>query len=81
MISKAQLEHAVAVLKAGDWHAAHEIAQSESDPISNWLHAILHKIEGDVGNSHYWYARTHGMDYDDFANTEDELSAILKSRD
>jgi hypothetical protein len=38
------------------WDQAHEIAQRyESDATAQWLHAVLHKIEGDLGNSRYWY--------------------------
>jgi len=38
---------------------------------------VLHKIEGDVWNSNYWYARTAGKKYEDFADAHDELRAIL----
>ena len=43
---------------AGDWDEAHEIAQRhEGDATADWLHAVLHKIEGDAGNARYWYRR------------------------
>ena len=79
--NKAQLKIAVEAALAGDWHKSHDIAQDYSDPIANWIHAVLHKIEGDVGNSNYWYARTIGANsmaktYQDYANVEDELRAI-----
>jgi hypothetical protein len=80
MISSDELQQAIALIQRNDWHAAHEIAQSHSDPIANWLHAILHKMEGDVGNSHYWYARTHGVQYEDYADLTQELTAIAKCR-
>jgi hypothetical protein len=80
MLSQAELEKAVAAAKAGDWHQAHEIAQSYSDPVANWLHAILHKIEGDAWNSKYWYARTHGIQYEDYPELTEEFSAILSSK-
>ncbi|HJS38624.1 MAG TPA: hypothetical protein VJ789_10915 [Burkholderiales bacterium] len=42
----------------GDWHGAHDIVQrDESDPLSCWLHAVLHRQEGDLTNARYWYAR------------------------
>ena len=31
--------------------------QDRSDPLSAWVHAVLHKIEGDASNSRYWYRR------------------------
>lgn len=40
----------------GRWDEAHEIAQRyESDGTAQWLHAVLHKVEGDLSNSRYWY--------------------------
>lgn len=81
MITPTQLEIAVAFIDADEWNAAHEIAQSHSDPIANWLHAILHKIEGDEGNSQYWYSRSQGRRYDDYASVNEELAAIVSAYD
>ena len=41
--------------KKGDWEAAHDIAQDIETPIGSWLHALLHLIEGDLGNARYWF--------------------------
>ena len=41
----------------GDWQGAHEIAQSRSDIFASWLHAYLHRKEGDFNNAQYWYKR------------------------
>lgn len=81
MITKTQLEMAVAFIDADKWDAAHEIAQSHSDATANWLHAILHKIEGDEWNSKYWYARSGGRQYDDYSTVNEELAAIVASYD
>lgn len=43
--------------KKGDWHGAHEIAQDIHTPMGSWIHALLHLIEGDIGNAGYWYAK------------------------
>ena len=43
--------------KRGDWEAAHNIAQEIDTPMGSWIHALLHLIEGDIGNAGYWYAR------------------------
>src|SRR4051812_81257 len=41
-----------------DWQLAHEIVQAdENDPRNNWVHAYLHRVEGDLGNAGYWYRR------------------------
>ena len=39
----------------GDWDAAHRIVQDESDANSAWVHAYLHRVEGDLSNAGYWY--------------------------
>lgn len=41
----------------GDWNAAHETAQSVDDETGAWVHAYLHRKEGDAGNAAYWYRR------------------------
>jgi hypothetical protein len=41
----------------GDWQAAHEIAQGHDDEGSAWVHAYLHRLEGDDENARYWYGK------------------------
>ena len=41
----------------GDWDAAHKIVQDEDDANSAWVHAYLHRVEGDLSNAGYWYRR------------------------
>ncbi len=41
----------------GDWNAAHELAQAQDDAQGAWVHAWLHRVEGDLGNADYWYRR------------------------
>jgi hypothetical protein len=41
----------------GDWDQAHKIAQDESSAEAAWVHAYLHRAEGDLGNAGYWYRR------------------------
>ena len=61
---------------AGDWDGAHKIVQEdEADATSCWIHAVLHKIEGDAGNSRYWYARA-GQSYEAYPDAKAELAAI-----
>ena len=44
----------------GDWTRAHECAQAdESDPRNAWVHAYLHRKEGDLSNAAYWYRRAN----------------------
>ena len=42
----------------GDWDRAHEIAQDIEDASGAWVHAYLHRKEGDAGNAGYWYKRS-----------------------
>jgi hypothetical protein len=41
----------------GDWDAAHHVAQDIDDETGAWIHAYLHRKEGDIGNAGYWYRR------------------------
>ena len=41
----------------GNWHEAHEIAQSIDGATGSWIHAYLHRKEGDLGNASYWYRK------------------------
>jgi hypothetical protein len=41
--------------KKGQWEKAHNIAQDIHTPMGSWIHALLHLIEGDVGNANYWF--------------------------
>lgn len=42
---------------------------------ADWLHAVLHKIEGDESNSRYWYRRS-GQNYESWGDPQEELKAI-----
>ena len=39
----------------GNWEEAHRLAQSEKSSAGSWVHAFLHRVEGDLGNAAYWY--------------------------
>jgi|SRR5476649_1266431 hypothetical protein len=41
----------------GDWAKAHECAQAQEDETGAWVHAYLHRKEGDLANAGYWYRR------------------------
>jgi hypothetical protein len=41
----------------GGWDEAHSIVQDEATADAAWVHAYLHRVEGDVGNAGYWYRR------------------------
>jgi hypothetical protein len=41
----------------GDWERAHELTQGARNREGDWVHAYLHRKEGDAGNAAYWYSR------------------------
>ena len=72
----AELRRAVALALAGDWQAAHLIAQKyEDDDVASWIHAVVHRMEGDLANAGYWYRRVRRELREDVA-TADELREI-----
>jgi hypothetical protein len=42
-----------------DWHKAHEIVMSEEEANCAWVHAYLHRVEGDIDNARYWYRQAN----------------------
>jgi hypothetical protein len=74
-----ELIAAVDAALSGDWQRAHQIVQQdERDPRACWIHAVLHKIEGDDWNSRYWYARTQHR-YEEWNDPLAELRAIRQT--
>jgi hypothetical protein len=49
--------------KAGDWDGAHEMVQDISTKEAAWIHAYLHRKEGDQWNAEYWYSRAGKATY------------------
>jgi hypothetical protein len=74
------LNKAVALLKAGDWEAAHHIVQDDVSSLGAWAHGIVHILEGDMANAGYWYRRAdRPLPAKDGAGTEMEaLAAALE---
>jgi hypothetical protein len=55
-----QLDIALAALwwdGKGNWKQAHDVAGQDEGPAAAWVHAYLHRKEGDAGNANYWYTR------------------------
>jgi hypothetical protein len=74
-----ELVKAIELALAGDWDAAHGIAQQyEADTTAAWIHAVLHKIEGDLSNSRYWYRRAGKLEHVD-DEPKSELHQIRQS--
>jgi hypothetical protein len=43
----------------GNWEKAHELIQDEGDKKGSWIHAYLHRKEGDIWNADYWYNKAN----------------------
>jgi len=66
----------------GNWSEAHVIAQDIDDKTGSWIHAYLHRKEGELGNAGYWYRRAEQPVAHDGLDAEWEriVSALLDSR-
>jgi hypothetical protein len=58
----------------GDWEKAHDLAQRDGGSSGDWVHAYLHRKEGDASNARYWYNRAGKPVYS--GSLEDEWAAI-----
>ena len=65
----------------GKWDESHQIAQETNNNVGRWIHAVLHKIEGDESNSRYWYSRSSIEVYESYLDSTQELKAIKKHLD
>lgn len=63
--------------KAGQWEQAHDIAQEIRTPAGSWIHALLHREEGDDANAAFWYRRA-GKTMPKGFSIEDEWSFIAR---
>ncbi len=64
-----------------DWEAAHRIVQHWDTPEANWIHAYLHRKEGDTWNANYWYDRANRLmpTTKSLENEADEIRLYLDS--
>lgn len=61
----------------GDWDKAHQCAQAKEDDAGNWVHAYLHRKEGDMRNAGGWYRRARKPVAS--GTLDDEWAAIAKA--
>lgn len=59
----------------GNWNNSHNIAQDIPSDVGNWIHAYLHRKEGDKWNAGYWYRRAN-RDFPKIS-LEEELNSII----
>ena len=58
----------------GEWDRAHALVQEEPGADAAWVHALLHRAEGDVENAAYWYRQARRPAAD--ASFNEEWAAI-----
>lgn len=76
-----ELKKALELDRDGDWDSAHRIVQGIDSNDSYWIHAYLHRKEGALGNSNYWYRRADKtMPEYDLAQEWNELYEYISSK-
>ena len=63
--------------RKGNWDRAHSEVQSDNGSEAAWVHALLHREEGDLGNAGYWYRRANRDVFD--GSLEAEWETIVKT--
>ena len=65
-----------------DWQKAHELVMNEGGVDCAWVHAYLHRVEGDLDNARYWYRQAHRQPAqgDPAAEWATIAAALLESR-
>jgi len=62
----------------GDWETAHHTAQSVETPETSWVHAYLHRKEGNADNASYWYTKCgRKPSQDDLESEWQEIASAL----
>ena len=56
-MQKEQILKAINYAINDEWESSHSIVQSIDDNYAYWVHAVLHRVEGDIFNSKYWYSK------------------------
>ena len=78
---KEDLLKAITLANDGNWEAAHVTVQDIEHEYAYWIHANLHREEGDISNSKYWYRRA-GRDYKemDLIEEREEIKKEIESK-
>lgn len=59
-----------------DWESSHNIAQDIHDKNGSWIHAYLHRKEGDLFNARYWYSKAGKPEF--YGSLKEEWEALVK---
>lgn len=73
-----KLDEALNYLRSEDWENLHTLVQNDQSKEAAWIHAHLHRVEGDMANARYWYERAGRVPATgDPADERRELIAVL----
>ena len=61
----------------GNWSRAHELVQNDPSRDAAWIHAHLHRVEGDLGNARYWYHQAGKLPVTS-TPLDEELSELIR---
>ena len=64
--------------RAGRWHESHDLCTTIPDPDGAWIHAHLHREEGDLSNARYWYNRARRPEPASSVTLDDEWREIAQ---
>ena len=80
-MNKDELLKAITMANDGMWEEAHITVQDIENEYAYWIHANLHREEGDISNSKYWYRRA-GRDYTemDLKEEREEIRKEIESK-
>ena len=60
-----------------DWESSHNVAQDIHDKTGSWVHAYLHRKEGDISNARYWYSMAGKREFT--GSLKDEWESLVKN--
>lgn len=67
------------LVQKGRWDASHDVAQDIHHSEGSWIHAYLHRVEGDLGNARYWYNRAGKPAKDGGESLDEEWREIAET--
>jgi hypothetical protein len=72
------LHHVLALMREGNWRAAHDRVQLDTTELGAWLHGLLHVQEGDLEDAEYWFGHA-GRNFRGRRTLDEEL-ALLETK-
>ncbi len=70
--------HSLWLARAGRWHDSHDLCITIPDPDGAWIHAHLHREEGDLPNARYWYNRARRPEPASVVTLDDEWRQLAE---